>query len=233
MSHGFNAFMHHPSLSNLFDLYEPIRHFNRALHESIDSRPFTSSEWPPLRRDHGHDSVYTPDFDLRETSDAYFLDGEFPSIQGRDAINLQWIDARTLRVEGTVYKVDLKKEWGVNVIEERDEAYQLNGVGPRKEVHGNEVASNGLNASGEVMVAAAPTPATIPSPALASATTARTWLNERKAGMYMRSFSFPVPVNTEGIQARLRQGLLSIVVPKTDQSVFKKKDVHVEVPGGQ
>ena len=225
--------MRHPSLSNLFDHYEPIRHFNRAMHESIDSRPFISSEWPPLRRDHGHDSVYTPDFDLRETSDAYSLDGEFPSIQSRDAINLQWIDARTLRVETTVYKVDLKKEWGVNVIEKRGEAYQLNGIGPRREMHGDEVASNGRNASSDVMVAAAPTPATRPSPALASVTTARTWLNERRAGLYMRSFSFPVPVNTEGIQARLSQGLLSIVVPKTDQSVSKKKDVHVEVSGGK
>jgi HSP20 family protein len=231
MSHNFNAFMHHPSMSNLFDLYEPIRHFNSALHGGIDSRPFTSSEWPQLRRNHSHNFVYTPDFDLRETPEAYFLDGEFPSIQGRDAINLQWIDGRTLRVQGTVHKVDLKKEWGVDVVEERDEAYGRNDLDPRKEMHGDEVASNGLNPNGEIIVASAQTPATTPNPARAPATTARIWLNERRAGLFIRNFSFPVPVNTENIQARLSQGLLSIVVPKTDHSIFKNKEIYVEVPG--
>jgi HSP20 family protein len=232
MSHNFNTFMHHPSLSNLFDLYEPIRHFNRTLHGGVDSQPFISSDWPQLRRNHGHESVYTPDFDLRESPDAYFLDGEFPSIQDRGAINLQWTDGRTLRVQGTVHKVDLKKEWGVDIVEERDEAYGLNGMSPRKEVHDDKVASNGQNASSEVIGASAPAPATAPSPSLASATTARIWLNERRAGLYVRSFSFPVPVNTEDIQARLSQGLLSIVVPKTKHSVFNNKDIYVEVPGG-
>jgi HSP20 family molecular chaperone IbpA len=230
MSYNFNAFVHHPSLSNLFDLYEPIRHFNRALHGDTDSRPFTSSQWPQLRHNHSHGSVYTPDFDLRETPDAYFLDGEFPSIQDRGAIKLQWIDGRTLRVQGTVHKVDLKKEWGVDAVGERDEVYGLNDMGQRKEMHEDGVSSNGLNASGEVIVAAGPTSAITPSPALASATTSRIWLNERRTGLFIRSFSFPVPVNTEGIQARLSQGLLSIVVPKTDQSVFKNKDIHVEMP---
>jgi HSP20 family molecular chaperone IbpA len=218
MSHNFNAFMHHPSVSNLFDLYEPIRHFNRALHGGVDSRPFISSDWPQLRRNHSDESIYTPDFDLRETSDAYFLDGEFPGIQGRGAIHLQWMDGRTMRVQGTVHKLDIKTEWGVTSVEERNEVFGPNGVGQREEMHGDQGdqgvqgASNGLNASSDGKAA----PATAPNLALASATTARIWLNQRRAGLYIRNFSFPVPVNTEGIQVRLSQGLLRIFVPKME-----------------
>jgi HSP20 family molecular chaperone IbpA len=239
MSHNFHAFMHHPSVSNLFDLYEPIRHFNRALHGGVDSRPFISSDWPQLRRNHSDDSIYTPDFDLRETSDAYFLDGEFPGIQGRGAIHLQWMDGRTLRVQGTVHKLDIKTEWGVHFAEERNEEFGLNGVGQREEMHGDQSdqgsqgANNGLNASSDTMAGAAAAPETTPNLALAPATTARIWLSERRAGLYVRNFSFPVPVNTEGIQVRLSQGLLRIFVPKMVQSVFKGKDIYVEVPGGE
>jgi hypothetical protein len=126
------------------------------------------------------------------TREAYFLGGEFPSIQGCSAMNLQGIDDRTLRIQGTAYKVDLKKEWGVDLVEKGDGYYGLNGMG-----------------SNANLISATPS-----KPALASVTTARIWLNECRAGLYIRSFSFPVPVNTEGSQARLSQGLLSIVVPK-------------------
>jgi hypothetical protein len=60
--------------------------------------------------------------DLRETPDPYLLNGEFASIQGRDTISLQWIESRTLRVQVTVHKVDLKKEWDIDVLEEKDDS---------------------------------------------------------------------------------------------------------------
>ncbi|KAF1839282.1 HSP20-like chaperone, partial [Decorospora gaudefroyi] len=108
------------------------------------------------RSSHHHEPAFSPDFDLRETPEAYFLEGEFPGISGRNALKLQWIDGCTLRVQGTIRKTDLKEEWG-------------------------------------------------------------SWLNERRDGMYVRNFSFPAPVNTDAIQARLSRGLLRIMVPKTDR----------------
>ncbi|KAF2182565.1 HSP20-like chaperone, partial [Zopfia rhizophila CBS 207.26] len=52
-----------------------------------------------------------PDFDVRETEWAYFLEGEFPGIKDRDSIRLEWVDYRTLAIETRIPRIDLAEEW--------------------------------------------------------------------------------------------------------------------------
>ncbi|PAL64863.1 heat-shock protein, partial [Acinetobacter baumannii] len=40
------------------------------------------------------------------------------------------------------------------------------------------------------------------------------WLRERKFGEFSRSFSFPSPVDQDGISAGFKDGILSVSVPK-------------------
>ncbi|KAH8679705.1 HSP20-like chaperone [Tricladium varicosporioides] len=40
------------------------------------------------------------------------------------------------------------------------------------------------------------------------------WRSERKVGEFSRSFSFPQPVNQEGVKASMKNGILSLSVPK-------------------
>jgi HSP20 family molecular chaperone IbpA len=101
MSHNFNNIMQHPSVSNLVDLYEPIRHLSRAL-RGLDSQSF--SDVYHSRHGRRHEAKFSPDFDLRETPEAYYFEGEFPGVKDCSAIKLQWIDGHTLRIEGTVQK---------------------------------------------------------------------------------------------------------------------------------
>lgn len=52
------------------------------------------------------------------------------------------------------------------------------------------------------------------------------WCMERSMGDFRRSFSFPTPVDRENVDASLKNGVLSITVPKTEPvSTGKRIDI--------
>ncbi|KAF2471030.1 HSP20-like chaperone, partial [Lindgomyces ingoldianus] len=61
---------------------------------------------------HNHHNILAPDFDVRETERAYFLEGEFPGIRDRESVRLEWVDCRTLAIEAKIVRVELENEWG-------------------------------------------------------------------------------------------------------------------------
>jgi HSP20 family molecular chaperone IbpA len=52
--------------------------------------------------------------------------------------------------------------------------------------------------------------------------THRFWASERSVGEFQRTFSFPVSVDQENVKASLKNGILSILVPKASTSVAKR-----------
>jgi HSP20 family protein len=50
---------------------------------------------------------------------------------------------------------------------------------------------------------------------------------ERIYGSFERTFTFNTPVKNEGIQARYRDGVLEIVVPKADEAKVREIEVQV------
>jgi HSP20 family molecular chaperone IbpA len=108
-----------------------------------------------------------PDFDLRETASAHFLDGELPGVQSITDIKLKWNDTRTLFVAGKIRRVDLAKEWGTGdgTIAENKE-----GGGPYKTEKGNEIAASGYHDGNETDGSQDNVPSI------------QTWLHERRTG---------------------------------------------------
>ncbi|KAF3397800.1 30 kDa heat shock protein [Penicillium rolfsii] len=50
----------------------------------------------------------------------------------------------------------------------------------------------------------------------------RYWASERTVGEFSRTFSFPIRVDQDKVKASLKNGILSIVVPKATASATKK-----------
>lgn len=90
------------------------------------------------RRQHHRQQFLAPDFDVRETESAYYLEGEFPGIADKEAVKLEWVDGRTLAIDAEVGKVDLVAEW---------DGEELKGKG--KAVNAGEGKENGEGANGE------------------------------------------------------------------------------------
>ncbi|KAI8047682.1 HSP20-like chaperone [Gilbertella persicaria] len=51
------------------------------------------------------------------------------------------------------------------------------------------------------------------------------WVNERVAGSFSRSFSFPHQIDTEQIKASYENGVLKIVIPKNTKSQSRLVDI--------
>lgn len=46
--------------------------------------------------------TFSPNFDVHETENSYILEGEFPGLQNKDELHLEFMDQRTLLVRGRV-----------------------------------------------------------------------------------------------------------------------------------
>lgn len=51
---------------------------------------------------------------------------------------------------------------------------------------------------------------------------AKYWVSERSVGEFSRSFTFPVRVDQEGVKASMKNGILSVVVPKAKRVEGRK-----------
>jgi HSP20 family molecular chaperone IbpA len=198
------------NFSNLFDFYDPLSLLGHALR---NPQSFLDGNHANTRH-----TTHSPDFDLRETAKAYFLEGEFAGIRNRDAIKLQWLDLRTLRVEGVVDKMNLEQEWNSPAGQSVGESGSRHGTGMEQSEENVPVKCQHCEVNGhghdhdhgeETMGS-------------------RSWLHERRTGTFIRTFNFPTAVDQDGIQARLSQGLLRILVPKANKSHLKGKDIKID-----
>ncbi|KAF2242699.1 HSP20-like chaperone, partial [Trematosphaeria pertusa] len=143
--------------------------------------------------------TFTPKFDVKEVQDAYELHGEFPGIEQKD-INIEWTDANTLTISGRHEQVREEGERPQGFIEEGEQHYQK----PSVEEEAGESSKEGetqvaKNDKGEVAK---------------QENAPKYWVSERSVGEFHRSFSFPARVDQDAVKASLKNGILSIVVPK-------------------
>jgi HSP20 family molecular chaperone IbpA len=162
---------------------------------------------------------FNPRFDLKETKEAYSLEGELPGLDQKD-LNIEFTDEHTLTIKGRTERhsesgrrpeaVETEKKAAI------DDTAASETSSPKSHqpsVEDEEPANS--SAAQENKEVAAPTPA----PAQPAKVTKPTqdqqyWISERSVGEFSRSFSFPARVNQEAVKASLRNGILSIVVPK-------------------
>lgn len=157
-------------------------------------------DWETHRQDRGGSlaggiSSYSPRFDVREDRDAYHLDGELPGIEQKD-INIEFTDPHTLVING------------------RTERAYSEGAPPGKRLEGaGEEATGGAAKKG-----AGKTKETEEQQEGGH----RYWVSERSVGEFQRSFSFPTRVDQDSVKASLKQGVLSVTVPKATAPTTKR-----------
>lgn len=154
-------------LSSLFSLFDDYDVHRRGNH-NLAQRP------------------YTPRFDVRETEDAYHLDGELPGVAQKD-IEIEFSDPHHLVVKGRT-----EREYHTE---------------PKAESEG----TNSENSETEVATTNRNKPAA-----------ARYWASERTVGEFQRTFSFSTRVDQDAVKASLKEGVLSIVLPKATATTPKK-----------
>ncbi|KAF2112406.1 HSP20-like chaperone [Lophiotrema nucula] len=155
---------------------------------------------------------FTPKFDVKEAKDAYELHGEFPGIKQED-ISIEWTDANTLTVSGRSETVREEGERPAGHIEDGNGEKLDKEHQPRVEDETAEAAETQVSKKPEQHVAKAED-------------APKYWVSERSVGEFHRSFSFPTRVDQDAVKASLKNGILSVLVPKAKKSEPRKISIE-------
>jgi HSP20 family molecular chaperone IbpA len=141
---------------------------------------------------------FSPKFDVKELKDSYELHGEFPGVDQKD-INIEWRDAHTLTVSGRSESVKESGERPQGFIEPGEANDKHDYHKPTVEDESAETQVTKTDEKKEVAK---------------DENAPKYWVSERSVGEFQRSFSFPAHVDQDAVKASLKNGVLSIVVPK-------------------
>lgn len=148
-------------------------------------------------------SHFKPAFDVKETEEGYTLEGELPGVDQKD-INIEFVDEYTLTVKG---RVERRSESGSRP-QQQDKK-------ERKPLKPTVEDEDQANASESKEVSQSTSSSSEPAKAEESAQPQHHyWIAERSIGEFSRTFTFPARVNQDAVKASLRNGVLTIHVPK-------------------
>lgn len=185
---------------------------------------------------------FNPKFDVKETKEAYSVEGELPGFDAKD-INIEFLDdGHTLQIKGKTVQENKREHTPAKAVESSSEqatkaveaAPASENVAEKTEATTSETSSlrshqatveddveEPANASA---VEAATQPAAeqpvveaskeVEQPRTTeSEPEAKNWVSERYTGSFTRSFKFPSKVDQVAVKASLKDGILAITLP--------------------
>ena len=166
---------------------------------------------------------FTPKFDVKETKEAYELHGELPGVDQKN-VNIEWTDNNTLTISG-------KHE---HVREEGQRPTAIGGGEEQKKIESSNTKDDKAHqptvedesaesANKDTQLTTQPQQQEV---AKREEPKHKYWVSERSVGSFHRSFAFPARVDQDGVKASLKNGILSIVVPKATTPQSRKVNIE-------
>lgn len=143
---------------------------------------------------------------MKELGDSYELYGELPGIEQKD-VDIEFTDSSTLTIRG------------------RTERSYSSGTPPRGFVEGAAAPAaieSGQSSEHKATVEDENETSKVTKGQANTAAEGKFWVSERSVGEFSRSFSFPERVDQEHVRASMKNGILSIVVPKAKKQEKRK-----------
>ncbi|KAE9980770.1 hypothetical protein EG328_012018 [Venturia inaequalis] len=150
-------------------------------------------------------TFFRPKFDVKENKDSYELHGELPGLEQKD-VNIEWSDSNTLTISG------------------RTATHREEGTRPKQLKASVEEAPDNEGDKGKHSTAVTTTEKA--GDVVKADEGPKYWLSERSVGEFRRNFSFPARVDQDAVKASLKNGILSIVVPKAKGGAKKKVEIE-------
>ena len=164
------------------------------------------------RHSRTHLKTFTPKFDVKETAQAYELSGELPGIEQKD-VEIEFTDQQTLTVKGRTERSFTKGTPPAGFIEEPETSGKITEGGEHdaQKSHKDDNTSVAKTDEGNTQQHHQPDH--------------KYWVSERSVGEFSRSFSFPTPVDQDQVKASMKNGILNIVVPKSEKARARKINI--------
>jgi HSP20 family molecular chaperone IbpA len=172
--------------------------------------------------------TWQPKFDVRETAEAYELHGELPGMV-KENVHIEFTDPQAMLVTGRVERTythgtsphdGLANTTTSGAIEEGGEEEKKERRNSRQPTiedvdEGNEPKQEvATTTTSEAPVQQQPVDR------------AKYWLTERHVGEFSRNFTFPARIDQGGVTANLKDGILSITVPKAKKHESRRITIN-------
>lgn len=162
--------------------------------------------------------AFSPKFDVREQQDTYELQGELPGIEQKD-IHIAFADPHTLVVKGRIereYSSEGSHDPRGRVTGEVTDSSSNS----HKATVEDDPSESANGTSKDREVAEAPKQSAQKEKHHKKAP--KYWVSERSVGEFHRAFTFPSLVDQNAVKANLKNGILSVVVPKATHHEAKR-----------
>ncbi|OJJ02968.1 hypothetical protein ASPVEDRAFT_29511 [Aspergillus versicolor CBS 583.65] len=162
--------------------------------------------------------TFAPKFDVYELNDRYYLDGELPGVEQND-VDIEFSDPQTLVIKGRSQRNYHKGKHPES--DDRSETSSVKSHQPTVEDWDEMIDATPITEPSPVPTAEENTAEkSRPEPAY------KFWVSERSVGEFHRTFAFPTRVDQESVKASLKNGILSVVLPKEPAPQLKKVRVQ-------
>jgi len=159
---------------------------------------------------------FAPRFDVKETKEAYELNGELPGIDQSD-VNIEWSDESTLTISGHTERITKSTNAAPEAPETEFEVVTPESTEEQSDTyHKPTVEDEDAEASSTKATEGAATTVTKADkkPVAKTSEKSRYWVTERSFGNFNRTFQFPSRVDHDGVKASMKNGVLQVLVPK-------------------
>ncbi|KAJ5582748.1 HSP20-like chaperone [Penicillium sp. DV-2018c] len=153
---------------------------------------------------------FMPPFDVRELTDAYYLDGELPGVD-QSNIEIEFTGAHTLVIKGHT-----ERNYNNNATSTPTSSRSSSPAGWHQPTVEDEDAESTTGSAVSVDTAASG------AGKEKEEDKPHYWAAERSVGDFQRTFSFTARVDQDNVRASLRNGILSVVIPKEATPTPKK-----------
>lgn len=190
---------------------------------------------------------FQPRFDVQETKDSYELHGELPGIDQKD-VKIEFTDPQTLTISG---RVERSYQRGPQDQQQQQQTDTSTSGGDQSSSYHKPTAedetSSGMgndapatsaaeSGAGDATGAKQDAPAGKQDSGKQVATQSQQrqvghhapkfWVTERSIGEFYRSFSFPTTVDQDNVKASLKNGILTITVPKAKAKTNRRINIE-------
>lgn len=172
--------------------------------------------------------TYTPAFDVRELSDSYHLDGELPGVH-QSNIEIKFSDPQTLVIKGRTEREYMNENIEGSRASERRASYSSSSSSSPtrwRQPTVEDENENNENAESSSETDTTDNNTTKKTSQSQPQKSAHYWISERVVGNFQRTFTFSTRVDQDAVRANLKNGILSVVVPK--EAAPRTKKIRVE-----
>ena len=159
--------------------------------------------------------TFQPKFDVKELPESYELHGELPGIEQKD-VEIEFTDRQTLTIRGRTERTYTAGSPPAGSIEAQKAAGAIEGS------HKATVGDEDKNVESSESKNTEVSKETEEKADNAEESGVKYWVSERSVGEFARTFNFPEGVNQDAVRASMKNGILSIVVPKAKKHESRK-----------